>query len=230
MLAALPESHGGLNGNVVYIDIEHKFNLGTMIEIMKSRFPDIFHKEGMLRDLAARVLVLQISSVTELAESLWQLEVSVTQHCIKLVIIDSMAMLISSEQGQEQTSSKHDAIGSQASILKALAEVSRIPIVVTNQVRLQNPQDDKSFIFPFEASKKKSDHIITPKRFEAHLTTVLGTNWAHVVKIRLILDSYAVLPQSPMHTRSLATLKFHTKKMLKSASTSNFSWKALKGH
>ncbi|XP_059068254.1 uncharacterized protein LOC131858821 [Cryptomeria japonica] len=26
VLAALPENHGGLNGNVVYIDTEHKFN------------------------------------------------------------------------------------------------------------------------------------------------------------------------------------------------------------
>ncbi|XP_059074321.1 DNA repair protein RAD51 homolog 2 isoform X2 [Cryptomeria japonica] len=189
VLAALPESHGGLNGNVVYIDTEHKFNSGRMIEIAKSRFPDIFHKEGMLRDLAARVLVLQISSLTELAESLRQLEASVTQHCIKLVIIDSMAALVSSEQGQEQTSSKHDTIGSQASFLKALAEVSRIPVVVTNQVRLQNTQDDKSLTFPFEA-KKKSDHIITSKSFEAHLTAALGTNWAHAVNIRLIFESY----------------------------------------
>ncbi|KAH9325977.1 hypothetical protein KI387_006155, partial [Taxus chinensis] len=190
VFAAMQKNHGGLDGNVVYIDTEHKFNSGRMIEIAKSSFPDIFCKEGVLQELAARVMVLQLTSLTELTESLRQIEASISQQRIKLLIIDSMAALVSSEQGQERTTPKHDAIGRQASFLKALAEFSRIPVVVTNQVKLQSMQDDKSLIYPFEA-RKKSDHTIESKSFEAHLTAALGTSWAHAVNIRLIFESYA---------------------------------------
>ena len=33
---------------------------------------------------------------------------------------------------------------------RSMAEFSRIPVVVTNQVRLQSMQDDKQLIYPFE--------------------------------------------------------------------------------
>lgn len=189
VLAAMPESYGGLDGNVVYIDTEHKFNSGRMIEIAKSSFPDVFCNERMVKELAARVLVLQLTSLAELTESLQQMESSISQLRVKLLIIDSMAALVSSEQGQDQTTLIHDTIGRQASLLKSVAEFSRIPVVVTNQVRLQSMQDDKRLSYPFEA-KKKSDLTTKAENFEKHLTAALGTSWAHAVNIRLILESY----------------------------------------
>eukprot|EP01018_Ginkgo_biloba_P018414 Gb_36549 [translate_table: standard] len=95
VFAALPVSRGGLDGNVIYIDTEYKFNSGRMIEIAKSSFPDIFCKEGMVQELAARVLVLQPTSLSALTESLQQIEASISQHRVKLLIIDSMAALVS---------------------------------------------------------------------------------------------------------------------------------------
>ncbi|XP_021746055.1 DNA repair protein RAD51 homolog 2-like isoform X2 [Chenopodium quinoa] len=162
LLASLPVSCGGLDGHVIYIDVESKFS----------------------------------------SRSLQQIKVLLLQNKAKLLIIDSMAALLSGEY--EQTNPRQHALAWHISFIKSLAELSRIPIVVTNQVRSQS-HDDSLFSFQHTDGtnlqmQTRSDNLT---RFDTHLIAALGIHWAHAVSIRLILDSrsgqrYMKIAKSPM--------------------------------
>ncbi|KAL6979276.1 DNA repair protein RAD51 [Sarracenia purpurea var. burkii] len=95
LLASLPVNFGGLDGRVIYIDVESKFSSRRMIEIGVNSFPEIFHTEGMAQEMAGRILVLQPTSLAEFTESLQQIKISLLQHQVKLLVIDSVAALVS---------------------------------------------------------------------------------------------------------------------------------------
>ncbi|KAG2371373.1 DNA repair protein [Vigna angularis] len=137
LLASLPASCGGLDGRVIYIDIESKFRSKRLIEIGINSFPEIFHKKGMAQEMAGRILILRPTSLSEFAE-------------------------------------------------RSLAEFSRIPVVLTNQVRSQS--GDESRIYSFQAQSRS---IIkdNPATYDSHLVAALGINWAHAVTIRLVLEA-----------------------------------------
>ncbi|KAH9700915.1 DNA repair protein RAD51 [Citrus sinensis] len=137
LLAALPAHYGGLDGGVIYIDVESTFSSRRMIEMGASSFPEIFHSKGMAQEMAGRILVLQPTSLSEFTE-------------------------------------------------RSLAEFSRIPIVVTNQVRPQS--HDESCLYPFQV--QKMDRILKDRtRYYSHIVAVLGFHWAHAVTIRLVLEA-----------------------------------------
>uniref|UniRef100_A0A3Q7JQK2 RecA family profile 1 domain-containing protein n=1 Tax=Solanum lycopersicum TaxID=4081 RepID=A0A3Q7JQK2_SOLLC len=100
LLASLPSSYGGLDGSVVYIDTESKFSSRRMIEIGFHSFPEVFQTEGMAQEMAGRILVLRPTSLSEFTDSLQKIKVSLFQHGVKLLIIDSMAALLSGEGAQ----------------------------------------------------------------------------------------------------------------------------------
>ncbi|PIA38706.1 hypothetical protein AQUCO_02700134v1 [Aquilegia coerulea] len=183
LLAALPVNYGGLNGRVIYIDIESKFSSKRMIEIGAKSFPEIFHLEGMAQEMAGRILVLRPASLSEFTESLQQIQLSVLQHQVKLLIVDSVAGLVSGEH--EREAPRQHSLGWHISFLKSLAEFSRIPIVVTNQVRSQSCGDA---MYSFQV-QNKHEIVKDPERLELHLVAALGIHWAHAVTIRLILEA-----------------------------------------
>ncbi|XP_050905330.1 DNA repair protein RAD51 homolog 2 isoform X2 [Lathyrus oleraceus] len=94
LLASLPANFGGLDGRVIYIDVESKFSSKRLIEIGTKSFPEIFHKKGMAQEMAGRILILRPTSLSEFAESLHRIKVSLLQQQVKLLIIDSMAALV----------------------------------------------------------------------------------------------------------------------------------------
>lgn len=51
LLGSLPTAYGGLNGRVVYVDVESKFSSRRLLEIGANSFPEIFHTEGMAKEL-----------------------------------------------------------------------------------------------------------------------------------------------------------------------------------
>ncbi|XP_052186084.1 DNA repair protein RAD51 homolog 2 isoform X2 [Diospyros lotus] len=165
LLASLPPNFGGLDGHVIYIDVESKFSSRRMIEIGVNSFPEIFHMEGMAQEMAGRILVLRPASLAEFTESLQQIKVSILQRQVKLLVIDSMAALVSG----------------------SLAEFSRIPIVVTNQVRSQNC--DEASQYPFQGAVPSMVDDAVGNRFDSHLVPALGIHWAHAVTIRLVLEA-----------------------------------------
>ncbi|GJN36229.1 hypothetical protein PR202_gb25069 [Eleusine coracana subsp. coracana] len=73
------------------------------------------------------------------------------------------------------------------SFLKSIAEFSKIPVVVTNQVRSQN--NDDGYHFSFEADGKDGTNYA--ERFDSHLVAALGVQWAHAVIIRLVFESHS---------------------------------------
>ncbi|KAK1583969.1 hypothetical protein Q3G72_028735 [Acer saccharum] len=68
LLASLPAHYGGLDGRVIYIDVESKFSSRRMIEIGARSFPEIFHLKGMAQEMAGRILVLWPTSLSEFTE------------------------------------------------------------------------------------------------------------------------------------------------------------------
>ncbi|KAI4322203.1 hypothetical protein L6164_021920 [Bauhinia variegata] len=184
LLASLPANCGGLDGHVIFIDVESKFSSRRLIEIGVKSFPEIFHKKGMAQEMAGRILILRPTSLSEFTESLHQIKVSLLQQQVKLLIIDSMAALVLREN--EGGYSGQQAFGWHVSFIKSLAEFSRIPVVVTNQVRSQI--GDEAHKYSFQAQnhlEKKAD----PATYDSHLVAALGINWAHAVTIRLVLEA-----------------------------------------
>ncbi|KAK9123783.1 hypothetical protein Sjap_013385 [Stephania japonica] len=185
LLAALPTSHGGLNGRVIYVDIENKFSSRRMIEIGAKSLPEIFHKEGMAREMAGRILVLRPTSVSEFTDSLQQIKLSVLEHQVKLLIIDSMAGLILGDLEGDLKTFKQHPLAWHISFIKSLAEFSQIPIIVTNQVRSQSCEEVH---YSFQAISKL-EVVSNQERVESRLVAALGIHWAHAVTIRLVLEA-----------------------------------------
>ncbi|KAL7247662.1 hypothetical protein ACSBR2_002555 [Camellia fascicularis] len=95
--------------------------------------------------MAGRILVLQPSSLAEFTKNLQQIKVSLLQHQVKLLVIDSMTTLVSGEF--EQGPPRQHSLGWHISFIKSLAEFSRIPVVVTNQVRSQSSDEISQYAF-----------------------------------------------------------------------------------
>ncbi|RVW56786.1 DNA repair protein RAD51-like 2 [Vitis vinifera] len=180
LLASLPASYGGLDGRVIYIDAESKFSSKRylLLVIQDDRnwikeFPRNIPcgrngKGGMptVYPMAGRILVLRPTSLSEFTESLQHIKISLLQNHVKLLVIDSMAALVTG----------------------SVAEFSRIPIVVTNQVRSQSHDGTSQYSFQVESrGETVDDHT----RFDSHLVAALGIHWAHAVTIRLVLEAKA---------------------------------------
>ncbi|KAI8573767.1 hypothetical protein RHMOL_Rhmol01G0301500 [Rhododendron molle] len=163
LLASLPAKFGGLDGRAIYVDVESKFSSRRLIEIGVNSFPELFHMEGMAQEMAGRILVLKPASLAEFTDSLQQIKVSLLQHEVKLLVIDSMTALVSG----------------------SLAEFSQIPVVVTNQVRSQSRNEVSQYCFQ---AQSRDDILEGPVTFDSHLVPALGIHWAHAVTIRLVLE------------------------------------------
>ncbi|KAG7010599.1 DNA repair protein RAD51-like 2 [Cucurbita argyrosperma subsp. argyrosperma] len=128
--------------------------------------------------MAGRILVLRPASLSEFTESLHKIKVSLLEQEIKLVIIDSMAALITG----------------------SIAEFARIPIVVTNQVRSRNRNEVSHYSFQGLSSSEIQE---CSSGYDSHLVAALGVHWAHSVTIRLVLEAksgqrFIKLAKSPM--------------------------------
>ncbi|KAH9661087.1 DNA repair protein RAD51 [Citrus sinensis] len=110
--------YGGLDGGVIYIDVESTFTSRRMIEMGASSFPEIFHSKGMAQEMAGRILVLQPTSLSEFTERV-----------------------------HEQRAPGQHPLSWHISLITSLAEFSRIPIVVTNRVRPQSHDESCLYPF-----------------------------------------------------------------------------------
>ncbi|AEC08141.1 DNA repair protein RAD51 2 [Arabidopsis thaliana] len=182
--ASFPVAYGGLDGRVIYIDVESKFSSRRVIEMGLESFPEVFHLKGMAQEMAGRILVLRPTSLANFTESIQELKNSILQNQVKLLVIDSMTALLSGEN--KPGAQRQPQLGWHISFLKSLAEFSRIPIVVTNQVRSQNRDETSQYSFQ---AKVKDEFKDNTKTYDSHLVAALGINWAHAVTIRLVLEA-----------------------------------------
>ncbi|VVB01757.1 unnamed protein product [Arabis nemorensis] len=184
--ASFPAAYGGLDGRVIYIDVESKFSSRRVIEMGLKSFPEVFHLKGMAQEMAGRILVLRPTSLSNFTKSIQELKDSILQNQVKLLVIDSMAALLSGEN--KPGAQRHHQLGWHISFLKSLAEFSRIPIVVTNQVRSRNRDETSQYSFQAKLKDGCQEHTRT---YDSHLVAALGINWAHAVTIRLVLEAKA---------------------------------------
>ncbi|XP_062081970.1 DNA repair protein RAD51 homolog 2 isoform X3 [Humulus lupulus] len=152
LLASLPTAYGGLNGHVIYIDVESKFSSRSLQQI------------------------------------------KLIQRQVKLIVIDSIAAIMSGDFAHG--ASRQNLLGWHVSFIKSLAESSRIPIVVTNQVRSQTREEGSLYSFQVQRTDD-------PAGFDSHLVAALGINWAHSVTLRLVLEAksgqrFIKLAKSPL--------------------------------
>ncbi|CAH2060255.1 unnamed protein product [Thlaspi arvense] len=190
--ASFPTAYGGLDGRVIYIDVESKFSSRRVIEIGLKSFPEVFHLKGMAQEMAGRIIVLRPTSLAEFTGNIQELKDSILQNQVKLLVIDSMTALLSGEN--KPVAQRQHQLGWHISFLKSLAEFSRIPIVVTNQVRSQNRDETSHYSFQ---AKLKDGFQEQTSTYDSHLVAALGINWAHAVTIRLRIIKVAKSPMSP---------------------------------
>lgn len=116
--------------------------------------------------------------------SLQQIKVSLLQNQVKMLVIDSMTALVSGEHEhgnrREQTLSWH------ISFIKSLAELSRIPVLVTNQVRSRNHNGASQYSFQVQSKDASTE---TSSIYDSHLVAAMGIQWAHAVTTRLVLEA-----------------------------------------
>ncbi|XVF68635.1 hypothetical protein PTKIN_Ptkin11bG0017200 [Pterospermum kingtungense] len=184
LLASLPTNYGGLDGRVIYIDVESKFSSKRLLEIGLRSFPEIFRMKEMAKEMAGRILVLRPTSLSEFTEHLQQIKVSLLQNRVKMLVIDSMTAIVSGEH--EHGSRREQTLSWHISFIKSLAELSRIPVVVTNQVRSRNHNEASQYSFQVQSKDAPTE---TLSGYDSHLVAAMGIQWAHAVTTRLVLEA-----------------------------------------
>lgn len=129
VMATLPESEGGLDGHVIYIDTEGTFDAHRIAQIAEARGYD--PQEVLSRVHVARVMtssqqVLIMDKVNELA----------TQIPIRLVIVDSIMARFRTDfaGGRQNLPERQGMMGQHLSDLLSFATRNKAVILVTNQV------------------------------------------------------------------------------------------------
>ncbi|XP_049933783.1 DNA repair protein RAD51 homolog 2 isoform X4 [Nymphaea colorata] len=176
LLAALPTSCGGLNGHVIYVDTESKFSSRRLIEIGESCYPQIFHVKGMAKEYFSLQVGLWFCNQQHFLNS--------PRGCSKL----SSLYCRTNDHERHVKAPRRDALGWHVSFLKSLAELSRVPIVVTNQVRALSTNHALSYSFQAD---RKSELARNRDISESHLIPALGMHWAHAVNVRLVLEAHS---------------------------------------
>lgn len=176
-----------LDSKVLYVDTERKFSAERLAQIASTRFPRIYSQsfqDTLHRLLLDRILLVNISSTDELMEKLDNgfIQATISDHSVKLLVLDSVAALARIEFGAEQLVQRQKVLGQQASRLKFIAESFQIPVLVTNQVTSST----------------------------LGLTAALGPTWAHAVNTRLVVAAEMMGDHdrpSPQQIRTLTIAK-----------------------
>ncbi|GMH35436.1 hypothetical protein BSKO_03304 [Bryopsis sp. KO-2023] len=157
---------------VIYIDTEKKFSCNRLTEILR----EILKKEEeehpnideRVQSAMEKIMVVMPENAAEVLDELKDLETNIVEQRAGLVVLDSVAALVSGKYSRDELIDRQDMIGQQATKLKAIAEKFKIPILVTNQVMASFREEGASD--------------------EAAVTAALGTKWAHAINTRLALE------------------------------------------
>ncbi|KAM4632713.1 DNA repair protein RAD51 homolog 2 [Polymixia lowei] len=176
VLATLPQSMGGLDRAVIYIDTESAFSAERLVEMAQSRFPDYFCSRDKVLQMAARVHLFRELTCQEVLNRVEKLEEDIISTKAGLVILDSVASVVRKEFDTTlpgNLTHRSNLLGQEASTLKYLAHQFHIPVVLTNQITthvggrgsVQSGEVDSGFV-----------------------TAALGNTWSHIVNTRLIVQ------------------------------------------
>ncbi|XP_054713304.1 DNA repair protein RAD51 homolog 2-like isoform X2 [Uloborus diversus] len=207
ILAAMPTTHDGLNGNIIYIDTEAAFCSKRICQIALNRFPHLYNDEGSVIALLEKIKVYRAMSSDVLTEIIPHVEKEVIQNKVKLIIVDSIASLLRKEYGSagsESFQERNQILVKQAAILKDIAQTYGIVVFLTNQITTHSSEWDrftrdddlvdaysgtnlngagKGSLAPASLSKKVK--VCQGADYD-HVIPALGTTWAHCVNTRLV--------------------------------------------
>ncbi|CAG9466450.1 unnamed protein product [Pedinophyceae sp. YPF-701] len=185
LLAAVPDSLGGLGGAVVYFDTERKFSSARLKQMALERFPGRFGpgRDAALEEVMQRILVANPANSRDLLRRIEDLQGTIIDRDVKLIILDSVAIFARTEYGRDSVQERQRNLGQQAAALKHLAESFRIPVLVTNQVT--------TAIGPSATHGVASGVVPDAAQAGGRLTAALGAQWAHAVNTRLVLEHTA---------------------------------------
>lgn len=141
-----------------------------MVQMARARAPSI--TEESLFNMINQIHVIREHECAGLLHRLQNLEDFIIQKKAKLIILDSIASLVRKEFDSRSVQARGDHLSLEASRLKYLADMFRIPVVVTNQIT------------------SRVDELVEPSLDVASggLTAALGNTWAHSVNTRIVLE------------------------------------------
>ncbi|CAG8534525.1 9147_t:CDS:2 [Paraglomus occultum] len=201
VIATMPCEKGGLGGSVCFIDTEGTLDVDRLVEIASNRFPDYFNpltpkgKSNLLR-MTQNVHIMNAKSTQEVLQSLEGLQELIITHKIRLVLFDSVGYIVRKEfnnmtnEMKDRYSSpslmgRSDMLIRESAMLKFLAESFRIAVVVTNQViNYSKPH----MISTSSNARKRLCTRETNNSY--HVTSVLGSGWAHSITTQLTLECF----------------------------------------
>ncbi|XP_035205409.1 DNA repair protein RAD51 homolog 2-like isoform X1 [Stegodyphus dumicola] len=131
MIATLPVSLGGADGEVLYIDTESTFSAERIVAMARKRFPQIFKQNKEIELFLQKISVHKATSVSALKDIVSNIEKDVIQKNVKLIIVDSIASLLRKEYGAasiESIMERNNILLEQAAILKDLAQTYKIVV------------------------------------------------------------------------------------------------------
>jgi len=172
LFATLPRRLGGLEGKVLYFDAENHFRAERLVQMAQNRFPERYLAKPLLDKLLAHILVASVSSLSHLESMLPNLERTILEHAVRLIVIDNIAVLARTEYSPAETVARQQALGKIASSLKKVACAYRIPVVIANQVMSTVDGLNKD---------------IGAMKLLPSMQAALGAKWAHYVNTRAFL-------------------------------------------
>ena len=165
--------HGTKNQKkVLYIDTELKLDVKRLVEIATKKFPDKVDTEEKINEFLTSILIGRPETVKELELELNNLQTTVIEENIGLIVIDSIASLIRKENLDNQD--KEQFFAKQGNNLNYIAEACQCFVLTTNQVTANYDLEDNI-----------SGNINTKMAGEFNAT--LGMTWHHFLAIRLVM-------------------------------------------
>lgn len=128
VIATLPESEGGLDGDVIYIDTEGTFRAQRVAQIAEERGYDINSVLKRIHVIRANNSAHQILLVDEMKRI-------AKDNKVALVVVDSVICHLRSEYiGRGTLSERQQLLAKYLADLHTFAEVNNCALIVTNQV------------------------------------------------------------------------------------------------
>lgn len=176
---------------VVYLDSERAVREKRLRQIAHARSAAAGRPPLPPAELAARIAVERPGTAAELTARLQSLLLQPPPPAaLRLLVVDGVAALVQDEYGLDRMAERQRVLGQVASLLKAVAERLRVPVVVTNQVRMQRAGqgDVPSFADDGLATDGGADGGGADAAADMRVAPALGTRWAHAVNIRLVME------------------------------------------
>jgi hypothetical protein len=181
---------------VIYVDTEGKFSPERLVQILRA--------VGGSTEDAARVRVIKADGLasTHLVRLLKELEASILDDNVGLIVCDSIAANVRAEYDRDSLVERQKVLAKQASQLKTLAETFVLPVLVVRAraARRRTSRTDPSQtnqVLALSSSHRPSlgaggsadvGVVEGVRGDEGAYLAALGNTWAHCVNVRLALS------------------------------------------